>query len=143
MVIDNRPIMNYCSPDHFDGVYDYGYGLFFPVVNTKLVEVHSSNPELGRVETSGYYVDSTYCDIYARPEPAGRFFEWSDGSTDRGHRLFVTRDTLLTAYFEGRDTCYERAETSNGHMGMVNGGEIYFVIVVTRQGVATRKLAVE
>lgn len=102
------------------------FGPFFPIVNTKLVEVHSSAPEFGSAGTSGYYVDSTYCDIYARPEPSGRFLGWSDGSTDRNRHLFVTRDTVLTAYFEGRDTCYVSAETPNGHLGSVEGGGMYF-----------------
>lgn len=107
--------------------YGSARGPFFPIIDSKLVEVHSSDSVFGSVGTSGYYPDSTYCDIYAHPVAAGRFLGWSDGSMDMDRQLFVTSDTVLTAYFEGRDTCYVRGVGSpNGHWGSVTGGGMYF-----------------
>lgn len=105
---------------------NYYFGPFHPIINSRLVEVYSSDSLLGTAGTSGYVADSSYCDIYARPVRAARFAGWSDGDTGLNRVLHVTSDTVLTAYFEPRDTFYVEVGTPNGHMGTVTGGGMYF-----------------
>lgn len=105
----------------------YYFGPFFPIVDSWRVEINTSDSTLGRVwPNSGYYPDSTICNIVARPTRAGRFLGWSDGVLSPTRVERVTSDITLTAYFEAKDTCYVRAVSGNGHWGTVAGGGMYF-----------------
>ena len=115
------------SNDYYRYLYPKLFGPFFPIVDSWLVEINTSDSTLGRVwPNSGYYPDSTICNIVARPTRAGRFLGWSDGVLSPTRVERVTSDITLTAYFEAKDTCYVRAVSGNGHWGTVAGGGMYF-----------------
>ena len=115
------------SNDSYRYLYPKLFGPFFPIVDSWLVEINTSDSTLGRVwPNSGYYPDSTICNIVARPTRAGRFLGWSDGVLSPTRVERVTSDITLTAYFEAKDTCYVRAVSGNGHWGTVAGGGMYF-----------------
>lgn len=101
------------------------YGPFFPIIDSRMVELSVSDSSLGRAWPSGRTADSSLYDIYAQPTHRGIFAGWSDGDTHMHRTIFVTQDTLLTALFIAKDSFYV-STSADSRKGSVIGGGYYF-----------------
>lgn len=94
-----------------------GHGLPAYTVTTA-----SNADSLGTTTGDGIYPQGTPVTIEASPASNARFLYWSDGSTEPQRTIFVSSDTLLTAYFEGIDTTQGINVVDAAEMGVwVNG----------------------
>ena len=106
--------------------YNYYYGPFFAIApdTSCVLELHSADSAMGRVEGGGWYLDSSNITIRAVPERGYRFAQWNDGDRSNPRTVFLTHDTVFTAYFE--EAYYTLAATAEPvDAGMVTGVGTY------------------
>ena len=105
-----------------------GYGPFHAILVTdsSMLEVETDNEEMGTVTGGGILQDSATYYIEAVPRAGYKFTHWNDGDVTNPRAVYLTRDTLFTAYFAPRER-YEVAAASNDlARGSVYGGGVYF-----------------
>lgn len=113
------------SPEYNLMSFRGAWGPFFPIVNSKTIDVSTSDPRLGRAWPSGNFADSAWHYVYAEPTHAGRFLHWENGDTNRRRSIFLTQDTVLTAFFTAKDT-FRVTVVADSVRGDVSGGGLYF-----------------
>ena len=105
----------------------YRYGPFGVVSDgQRYVEVVSSDAAQGMGLYTAYYPDSTYQTITAVPNRGNRFSHWNDGVTDNPRTIFVTQDTVFTAYFDSLPLYHLEAQSNDEELGSVVGGAPYY-----------------
>lgn len=103
----------------------YWFGGALPIVDMNDLETRVAGQETGTVAGGGRYARGTYHDITAIPNPGYRFQRWNDGVTDSSRTVYLTQDTLFTAYFLENDMSEVRATSTNDTLGTVEGGGWY------------------
>ena len=105
-----------------------GYGPFHAIIVTdsSMLEVESVDEEMGTVTGGGIFLDSLTYDIEAVPNIGYKFTHWNDGDTANPRAVFLTQDTLFTAYFAPREQYEVVAVSSDNARGSVYGGGIYY-----------------
>ncbi|MBQ6068174.1 MAG: T9SS type A sorting domain-containing protein [Bacteroidales bacterium] len=109
-------------------VENLGYGPFHAIIipDSSLLEVESADEEMGTVTGGGIFYDSTTYNIEAVPNVGYKFTHWNDGDTTNPRAVYLTQDTLFTAYFAPREQ-YEVVAVSNDlARGSVYGGGVYY-----------------
>lgn len=109
-------------------VDNYGYGPFHAigVMGKSMLEVESADEEMGTVTGGGIFYDSITHNIEAVPNVGYKFTHWNDGDTTNPRAVYLTQDTLFTAYFAPREQ-YEVVAVSNDlARGSVYGGGVYY-----------------
>ncbi len=105
--------------------YGYWFGGALPIVDMNDLETRVAGQGTGTVAGGGRYARGTYHDIAAIPNPGYRFQRWNDGVTDSSRTVYLTQDTLFTAYFLENDMSEVRATSTNDTLGTVDGGGWY------------------
>lgn len=83
------------------------------------VEVASADTSQGVGRPTAYYPAGTYQTIRATANSCHRFSHWNDGVTDNPRTIFVTKDTVFTAYFDTATSVYDvSARSNNESIGM-------------------------
>ena len=103
----------------------YWFGGALPIVDMNDLETRVAGQGIGTVAGGGRYARGTYHDITAIPNPGYRFQRWNDGVTDSSRIVYLTQDTLFTAYFLENDMSEVRATSTNDTLGTVEGGGLY------------------
>ena len=103
----------------------YYNGGVLPIVDMNDLETRVAGQETGTVAGGGRYARGTYHDIAAIPNPGYRFQRWNDGVTNSSRIVYLTQDTLFTAYFLENDMSEVRATSTNDTLGTVEGGGWY------------------
>ena len=103
----------------------YYNGGVLPIVDMNDLETRVAGQETGTVAGGGRYARGTYHDIAAIPNPGYRFQRWNDGVTNSSRIVYLTQDTLFTAYFLENDMSEVRATSTNDTLGTVEGGGLY------------------
>jgi hypothetical protein len=101
------------------------FGGVLPIVDMNDLETRVAGQGTGTVAGGGRYARGTYHDIAAIPNPGYRFQRWNDGVTDSSRTVYLTQDTLFTAYFLENDMSEVRATSTNDTLGTVEGGGLY------------------
>jgi len=105
-----------------------GCNPFGLIVNgQKSITVLSADTSMGTARLSGYYPDSSTQTITALPRDTYRFTHWNDGDTNNPRTIFVTRDSVFTAYFIRNEQHTVRAIANDNRRGRVDGGGIYYL----------------
>jgi hypothetical protein len=105
----------------------YCFGPFGVITDDqRYVEVVSDNTERGMGLYTAYYPDSSYQTITAVPNRGSRFSHWNDSVTDNPRTIFVTSDTLFTAYFAALPQYGLTATSNDMALGSVTGGNMYY-----------------
>jgi hypothetical protein len=114
--------------DYRDLLSVRGYGPFHVILITdsSLLEVESADEEMGTVTGGGIFHDSITYYIEAVPNVGYKFAHWNDGDMTNPRAVYLTQDTLFTAYFAPREQ-YEVVAVSNDlARGSVYGGGTYY-----------------
>ena len=114
-----------------DGVDNYGslvdwWGPYLLMIDSATIVVESANLEMGTAgptRSMSKWVTQT---ITATPEYGYRFSHWNDGNTDNPRDVYLTQDTLFTAYFEPKPRYMVVTGCVPEDMGMVLGGGQYW-----------------
>ena len=108
--------------------YMEGYGPFHLIVVTdsSMLEVESADEAMGTVTGGGFLYDSTTYYIEAVPNVGYKFTHWNDGDVTNPRAVFLTQDTLFTAYFAPRERYEVVAASSDMARGSVYGGGTYY-----------------
>ena len=108
--------------------YMEGYGPFHLIVVTdsSMLEVESADEEMGTVRGGGYLFDSTTYYIEAVPREGYKFTHWNDGDVTNPRAVYLTQDTLFTAYFARREQYEVLAVSDDLSRGSVYGGGTYY-----------------
>ena len=101
-----------------------GFGVI--IDGQRYVEVVSSDTAQGQGLYTSYYLDSSYQTITAVPNRGFRFSHWSDGVTDNPRTIFVTQDTVFTAYFEPIPQYDVNVQSNDDGLGYVTGDSTYY-----------------
>ena len=123
---------NVCTKFQSDGpwlcIENNGYGPFHLIIETdsSILEVASSDDTMGTVTGGGIYYDSTTVYIRAVPYEGYRFTHWNDGDVTNPRAVYLTQDTLFTAYFQQRKVCQVDAVSNDEARGSVYGGGRYY-----------------
>ena len=109
-------------------VENYGYGPFHAIIVTdsSMLEVESADEEMGTVTGGGLLHDSITYYIEAVPNVGYKFTHWNDGDVTNPRAVFLTQDTLFTAYFAPREQYEVVAVSSDLGRGSVYGGGTYY-----------------
>ena len=117
-----------CSGHGADGpwyhymTHDY-YGPYGVITDgQRYVEVASADSAQGIGQTSTFYPDSTCQTITALPNRGYRFSHWNDGVTDNPRTIFVTQDTVFTAYFAPLQAYSVGVRSNDDTLGYVEMG---------------------
>ena len=78
---------------------DRKWGPFFAIADFYNLNVISSDTTRGSVNGSGRFSSDVPRRITAVPAPGYRFRRWNDGNTHNPRTVFLTQDTLFTAFF--------------------------------------------
>ncbi len=100
------------------------YGMYMPKIDYAEVRVLSNDSTKGTAGPScqlSKWVGQTF---YATPLGASIFSHWEDGSTENPRTVYITQDTVLTAFFAA--PCEMTARSSNDELGYVTGSHIYY-----------------
>ena len=119
---------NSADPWEYVELVKKGYGPFHAIVVTdsSMLEVESADEEMGTVTGGGIFHDSTTYNIEAVPNVGYKFTHWNDGDVTNPRAVYLTQDTLFTAYFAPREQ-YEVVAVSNDlARGSVYGGGVYY-----------------
>ena len=105
-----------------------GYGPFHAilVMDSSMLEVESADEEMGAVTGGGILHDSVTYYIEAVPNVGYKFTHWNDGDVTNPRAVYLTQDTLFTAYFAPREQYEVTAESNDLARGSVYGGGIYY-----------------
>ena len=105
-----------------------GYGPFHLIILTdsSLLEVESADEEMGTVTGGGLLHDSITYYIEAVPNVGYKFTHWNDGDVTNPRAVYLTQDTLFTAYFAPREMYEVVAESNDLGRGSVYGGGTYY-----------------
>ena len=101
----------------------HDHGTFMPIADNARLEVVSDDPALGTAGTTGSYTLNTWRTIVAVPGHGNAFSRWNDGDTTNPRLIYLTQDTVFTAYFE--ENCRHhsvRGEAADSALGHVDGG---------------------
>lgn len=90
--------------------------------NNYTVTVHSADTSLGTVSGSGTVDYHTSHHITATPVLGCHLTHWSDGNTNASRNILVTKDTVLTAYFDITNYII-KLQANNNTRGTVLGGD--------------------
>ena len=90
------------------------------------MEVASADSTQGTGQYSTFYPDSTYQSITAVPSRGFRFSHWNDSVTDNPRTVFVTQDTVFTAYFDTLARYRLDVYSNDAERGYVTGGGTYY-----------------
>ena len=88
----------------------------------RYVEVASADSTQGTGQYSTFYPDSTYQSITAVPSRGFRFSHWNDSVTDNPRTVFVTQDTVFTAYFAPLQEYHVGVRSNDDTLGYVEMG---------------------
>ena len=113
----------YLSVFHNENRPRHFYGCFMPIADNARLEVASDDPALGTAGTTGSYMLNTWRTIVAVPGYGNAFSRWNDGDTTNPRLIYLTQDTVFTAYFE--ENCRHhsvRGEAADSALGHVDGG---------------------
>ena len=104
-----------------------GDGPFLPIIAAQnLLEANPVDPTMGRVTGGGLYMDSTNAQIEALPSRGHVFSHWNDSVTDNPRTIFVTSDTVFTAYFDTLPLYRVEVQSNDEELGSVVGGAPYY-----------------
>ena len=108
--------------------YMEGYGPFHLIIVTdsSLLDVESADEAMGTVTGGGFLYDSITYYIEAVPREGYKFTHWNDGDVTNPRAVFLTQDTLFTAYFAPRERYEVMAVSSDMARGSVYGGGTYY-----------------
>ena len=114
------------------GVWNHSYsvayqdfGVFLPIVDNHRLEVYSDSLDLGEVSGSGEFYDQSFDTIQAIPRPGCKFTHWNDGNTDNPRVVFLTQDTVFTAFFAEANYYHLALSSNNPEWGSVDGDGYY------------------
>ena len=109
-------------------VENYGYGPFHAIIipDSSMLEVESADGEMGTVTGGGIFHDSTTHYIEAVPNVGYKFTHWNDGDVTNPRAVYLTQDTLFTAYFAPREQYEVVAVSGDLARGSVYGGGVYY-----------------
>ena len=95
------------------------YGPYGAIIDgqQRYMETASADSAQGMAGYSAYYPDSTYQTITAMPMKCYTFSHWNDGVTDNPRTVYVTSDTMFTAYFKPAKICGVMVRSSDTDMG--------------------------
>ena len=82
-----------------------------------------NDEQMGSVTGEGYYAYRSNATIIATPAEGYVFQKWSDENTDMVHNIYVTSDTVITAYFS--ELKYQITVLADDRLGSVTGGGWY------------------
>lgn len=102
---------------------DITYTAYFTPL-TYEVTVLSNDEQAGSVTGSGTYAYRSSTTITATPATGYRFVHWSDDNADSRHTVYITSDTVFTAFFEEL-TYLITVQTADPAAGTVGGGGTY------------------
>ena len=104
-----------------------GAGPFGLIIDDQwTVEVNAADPTQGSTHGSCRYSDSTTLTISAIPNPTYRFSHWNDGDTNNPRNVFITQDTVFTAFFERVDSFSVHVVSNDITRGSVDGEGTYY-----------------
>ena len=111
-----------------DCIAERGYGPFHAIIVTdsSMLKVESADEEMGMVTGGGILHDSITYYIEAVPNVGYKFTHWNDGDVTNPRAVYLTQDTLFTAYFAPREQYEVTAESNDLTRGSVYGGGIYY-----------------
>ena len=94
------------------------------------VTANVNDPAMGKVTGAGEYEEGKTATLTAVPNPAYKFVNWSNGSTDNPLKITVTEDVELTANFEALPamTCAEAAAAASGATVVLNPFDVVAVV---------------
>ena len=94
------------------------------------VTANVNNPTMGSVTGAGEYGEGATATLTAIPNPAYKFVDWSNGSTDNPLKITVTENIELTANFEALPTmtCAEASVAANGATGVLNPFDVVYAV---------------
>ena len=95
-------------------------------MDSSMLEVESADEEMGTVTGGGSLHDSITYYIEAVPNIGYKFTHWNDGDVTNPRAVFLTQDTLFTAYFAPRERYEVMAVSSDMARGSVYGGGTYY-----------------
>ncbi|MBR3529715.1 MAG: T9SS type A sorting domain-containing protein [Bacteroidales bacterium] len=103
------------------------FGFYLAIVENYKLEVNTEDSTKGVGVGGGIYYNSDGTEIQAVPNAGYRFIHWNDGSTENPRTVYLTQDTVFTAYFD--TATYYNVETAVNHeyWGVVTGGGAYAV----------------
>lgn len=102
---------------------DITYTAYFTPI-TYTVTVATDNASAGTVSGGGVYAYRSSATLRATPAAGYSFVRWSDESTDAVHTVYITSDTLFTAYFAPISYTLT-VQTADTELGSVSGGGTY------------------
>ena len=102
---------------------DTTYTAYFTPL-TYTVSVVSDDAVAGKVSGGGTYAYRSSATLRATPATGYSFVRWSDESTDLVHTVYITSDTLFTAYF-APISYVVTVRTADDELGSVTGGGTY------------------
>ena len=104
-----------------------GAGPFGLIIDDQwLVDVTAADPTQGSTQGSCRYGDSATLTISAIPNPTYRFSHWNDGDTNNPRNVFITQDTVFTAFFERVDSFSVHVVSNDITRGSVDGEGTYY-----------------
>ena len=94
------------------------------------VTANVNNPTMGSVTGAGEYGEGATATLTAIPNPAYKFVDWSNGSTDNPLKITVTENIELTANFEALPTmtCAEASAAANGATVVLNPFDVVYAV---------------
>ena len=94
------------------------------------VTTNVNDPAMGKVIGAGEYEEGKTATLTAVPNPAYKFVNWSNGSTDNPLKITVTEDVEVTANFEAIPpmTCAEAADAAKDATVVLNPFDVVYVV---------------
>ena len=105
---------------------DRKWGPFFAIADFYNLNVISSDTTRGSVNGSGRFSSDVPRRITAVPAPGYRFRRWNDGNTHNPRTVFLTQDTLFTAFFTDSIPLRLIAQPNRSYQGQVTGSGNYW-----------------
>ncbi|MBR1774915.1 MAG: leucine-rich repeat domain-containing protein [Bacteroidales bacterium] len=111
------------NPRTLTVIQDSVFTAYFEI-DTHQITLLSDNELMGYIKGSGYYNYGTMNAIEALAEYGYHFVKWSDDNTNNPRNIYLTKDTVLIAYFT--ENTYNVSLYSNDtNMGNVAGSGCY------------------
>ncbi len=103
------------------------YGLYLAKIDYATVEVRTADSTMGTAGPSGQLSKNIYQTFHAYPRIGYRFTHWDDGNTENPRRVYITQDTVFTAYFATAEEYEVMTRVGNPiSYGTVSGAGIYY-----------------
>ena len=123
-IIDGKFDMD-TVPSFSSGHADW-WGPYLLLVDSATIEVESANLAMGTAGPTRRMSKWVSQTITATPEIGYLFSHWNDGSTENPRDIYLTQDTLFTAYFEPNTRHTVRTRCEPEGMGIASGDGQYW-----------------